>query len=46
MEATEDSKFLPNSIILLEYVFEVKEEFDEELEIKGSYFAVSISLLY
>ncbi|MEK3953287.1 ATP-binding protein [Psychrobacillus sp. FSL K6-1464] len=46
LEATEDSKLPAELQHLLEYVFEVKEEFDEELEIKGSYFAASISLLY
>jgi len=31
---------------LLDHVFHLEEEIDEELEIKGSYFSVSISLLY
>ncbi|TQR21077.1 ATP-binding protein [Psychrobacillus vulpis] len=31
---------------LLDHVFHLEEELEEELEIKGSYFSVSISLLY
>lgn len=45
-ETLEDSKLPAELQHLLEYVFDVKEEFDEKLEIKGSYFAASISLLY
>ncbi|MFJ7826213.1 ATP-binding protein [Psychrobacillus sp. NPDC096623] len=44
--ATKESKLPAEIHHLLEYVYDVNEEFDEELEIQGSYFAASISLLY
>ncbi|ALC85883.1 MULTISPECIES: ATP-binding protein [Bacillaceae] len=42
-----DNSHLPAELYhLLDHVFHNEEEIDEELEIKGSYFSVSISLLY
>ncbi|TQR17166.1 ATP-binding protein [Psychrobacillus lasiicapitis] len=44
---TADNSNLPAELYhLLDHVFHLEEEIDEELEIKGSYFSVSISLLY
>lgn len=44
---TTDYSHLPAELYhLLEHVFSFEEEIDEELEIKGDYFSVSISLLY
>ncbi|MEI4768427.1 ATP-binding protein [Psychrobacillus sp. FJAT-51614] len=42
-----DNSHLPAELYhLLDHVFHNEEEIDEELEIRGSYFSVSISLLY
>ncbi|WP_093273772.1 ATP-binding protein [Psychrobacillus sp. OK032] len=44
---TADNSNLPAELYdLLDHVFHLEEEIDEELEIKGFYFSVSISLLY
>lgn len=44
---TTSNAHLPAELFhLLDHVFHLEEELDEELEIKGSYFSVSISLLY
>ena len=44
---TGDRSHLPPELYhLLDHVFHLEEEIDEEIEIKGLYFSVSISLLY
>ncbi|WP_391121655.1 ATP-binding protein [Psychrobacillus sp. L3] len=44
---TTDYSHLPAELYhLLDHVFNLEEELEEELDIKGSYFSVSISLLY
>ncbi|WP_144511303.1 ATP-binding protein [Bacillus sp. FJAT-22090] len=44
---TGDNSNLPAELYhLLDHVFHLEEEMDEEIEIKGAYFSVSISLLY
>ncbi|MFF2752655.1 ATP-binding protein [Psychrobacillus sp. NPDC058041] len=44
---TTDKSHLPAELYhLLDHVFNFEEELEEELEIKGSYFDISISLLY
>ena len=44
---TGDKSHLPPELYhLLDHVFHLEEEIDEEIEIKGLYFSVSISLLY
>lgn len=46
-EETADNSNLPAELYhLLDHVFHLEEEIDEEIEIKGAYFSVSISLLY
>ncbi|MFJ8065171.1 ATP-binding protein [Psychrobacillus sp. NPDC096426] len=45
-EVTGNSNLPAELYHLLDHVFHQEEEIDEEIEIKGSYFSVSISLLY
>ncbi|MEK4485345.1 ATP-binding protein [Psychrobacillus sp. FSL H8-0484] len=45
-ETTNNSHLPAELHHLLDHVFNLEEEIDEELEIKGAYFSVSISLLY